>query len=109
MVRPKPHGTRHSRNLSELTRGTEVTVNAVMPGLRSQGVAQFVRKMYPDLPPAASPDANSFRKNRPTSILQRLRDPKESADFVALIVSPLASGINGTALRVDGGIVRSVF
>ncbi|HVQ21389.1 MAG TPA: SDR family oxidoreductase [Terrimicrobiaceae bacterium] len=98
-----------SRNLAELTRGTEVTVNAVMPGsTNSQGVAQFVRKIYPDLPPEEA-GREFVRKNRPTSILQRLRDPKEIADFVALIVSPLASGINGTALRVDGGIVRSVF
>ena len=40
---------------------------------------------------------------------ERLLDPKEIADFVAFIVSPLASGVNGAALRVDGGIVRSVF
>jgi hypothetical protein len=27
---------------------------------------------------------------------------------VAFIVSPLASGINGSALRVDGGVVSSI-
>jgi 3-oxoacyl-[acyl-carrier protein] reductase len=98
-----------SRNLAELTRGTGVTVNAVMPGsTNSPGVAQFVRKIYPDLPPEEA-GREFVRKHRPTSLLQRLLDPKEIADFVAFIVSPLASGINGAALRVDGGIVRSVF
>jgi 3-oxoacyl-[acyl-carrier protein] reductase len=31
------------------------------------------------------------------------------ADFAAYMSSPLASAINGAALRVDGGLVRSVF
>lgn len=45
----------------------------------------------------------------PTSLIERLIDPKEVADFVAYVSSPLASAINGAALRVDGGLVGSVF
>ena len=40
---------------------------------------------------------------------ERLVDPKEVGDFVAYVSSPLASAINGAALRTDGGLVRSVF
>ena len=36
-------------------------------------------------------------------------DPAEIAHLVTFISSPLASAINGAALRVDGGLVRSVF
>jgi 3-oxoacyl-[acyl-carrier protein] reductase len=50
-----------------------------------------------------------MRENRPTSLIERLLDPKEIANFVAFLGPPLASGINGAALRVDGGLVRSVF
>ena len=42
-------------------------------------------------------------------ILGRLIDPKEIGDAVAFVCSDRASAINGAALRVDGGLVRSVF
>jgi NAD(P)-dependent dehydrogenase (short-subunit alcohol dehydrogenase family) len=50
-----------------------------------------------------------MRENRPSSLIERLIDPKEIADFVTYLSSPLASAINGAALRIDGGLVRCVF
>jgi 3-oxoacyl-[acyl-carrier protein] reductase len=50
-----------------------------------------------------------MRENRPTSLVERFIEPKEVADLVTYVSSPLASAINGAALRVDGGLVRSVF
>ena len=50
-----------------------------------------------------------MRENRPTSLIERLIDPAEVADFVAFLCSPRAAAVNGAALRVDGGLVRSVF
>jgi 3-oxoacyl-[acyl-carrier protein] reductase len=47
--------------------------------------------------------------NRSSSLIRRLIDPKEIGDFVTYVSSPLASAINGAALRVDRGLVRSVF
>ena len=47
--------------------------------------------------------------DRATSLNERLIDPTEIADFVTYVSSPLASAINGAALRIDGGLVRSVF
>lgn len=50
-----------------------------------------------------------MRENRPTSLIQRLINPEEIGDFVAFICSDRASAINGACLRVDGGLIRSVF
>ncbi|WP_146738069.1 SDR family oxidoreductase, partial [Bacillus tropicus] len=49
-----------------------------------------------------------MKENRPTSIIQRLIRPEEIAHFVAFLSSPLSSAINGSALRIDGGLVRSI-
>jgi 3-oxoacyl-[acyl-carrier protein] reductase len=71
-------------------------------------VAKLVKELFPDLSPADA-EKRFMRENRPTSLIERLLDPKEIGDFVAYVSSPLASAINGAALRVDGGLVRSVF
>ena len=98
-----------SRSLAELTKGTAVTVNTVMPGSTlTEGVAKFVQDLFPGLP-LEEAGKKFMQENRPTSLIERLLNPKEIADFVTYVSSPLASGINGAALRVDGGLVRSVF
>jgi 3-oxoacyl-[acyl-carrier protein] reductase len=57
----------------------------------------------------AEAERRFMAENRPTSLLGRLIDPKEIGDAVAFVCSDRASAINGAALRVDGGLVRSVF
>lgn len=97
-----------SRSLAELTRGTGVTVNCVLPGsTRTEGVDRFVQDLFPGLSPAEA-ERRFMADNRPTSLIQRLIDPAEIADLVAFVCSPRASAINGAALRVDGGLVRSI-
>jgi len=49
-----------------------------------------------------------FEKVRPTSLLKRFATTKEVANLVVYVCSPLASATNGAALRVDGGVIRSV-
>lgn len=98
-----------SRSLAELTKGTQVTVNTLMPGsTKSAGVAKLVQDLFPDASPEEA-EKRFMQQNRPTSLIERLLDPVEIAHFAAFVCSPLASGINGAALRVDGGLVRSVF
>jgi 3-oxoacyl-[acyl-carrier protein] reductase len=98
-----------ARSLAELTKGTAVTVNTILPGsTRTEGVEKFVQDIFPGVP-LAEAEQRFMRENRPTSLIERLIDPKEIADFVAYVSSPLASAINGASLRVDGGLVRSVF
>jgi 3-oxoacyl-[acyl-carrier protein] reductase len=97
-----------SRSLAELTKGTAVTVNTVLPGsTRTEGVDKFVRDLFPGLEPSEA-ERRFMAENRPTSLISRLIDPAEVADFVTFVCSPRASAINGAALRVDGGLVRSI-
>ncbi|WP_341737230.1 SDR family oxidoreductase [Microcoleus sp. CAWBG640] len=46
--------------------------------------------------------------NRSSSLIQRFASTSEVAALVAFVASPLASAINGAALRVEGGVVRSI-
>jgi NAD(P)-dependent dehydrogenase (short-subunit alcohol dehydrogenase family) len=98
-----------ARGLAETVAGTGITVNSVLPGpTRSRGVNDFVAA----LGAGASFEAfqtEFFQKFRPTSLLKRFETPEEIASFVTYLASPLASGITGAALRVDGGVVKSAF
>jgi 3-oxoacyl-[acyl-carrier protein] reductase len=98
-----------ARSLAELTKGSRVTVNAVLPGSTlTEGVAKFIQDIFPG---ATLEEAGKrfMAENRPTSLIGRLIEPREIGDFIAFLSSPLASAINGAALRVDGGLVRSAF
>ena len=99
-----------SRGLAELTRGTHVTVNAILAGpTRSEGVGQFVESLARHRgATAAEVERDFFRNARPTSLLQRFETPEEIAALVAFVASERASGVNGAALRVDGGVVRAI-
>jgi NAD(P)-dependent dehydrogenase (short-subunit alcohol dehydrogenase family) len=99
-----------SRGLAETTAGTGVTVNAVLPGpTKSEGVMAFVDQLARDQKvDTAVLEKEFFQSARPTSLLRRFETPEEVAAMVAFVASPLSSGTNGAALRVDGGVVRSL-
>lgn len=99
-----------SRGLAELTAGTGVTVNAVLPGpTASEGVGQFVEDLANSTGRTRSEvEAEFFRTVRPSSLIQRFATVDEVANLVAYVCSPLSSATNGAALRVDGGVVRSI-
>jgi 3-oxoacyl-[acyl-carrier protein] reductase len=98
-----------SRSLAELTKGTEVTVNSVLPGpTRTENVEKFIRDVFPDLPPAEA-ERRFMSENRPTSLIGRLIDSKEIGEIVAFVCSARASVINGSCIRAEGGLVRTVF
>ena len=98
-----------SRGLAEFCAGTGVTVNSVLPGpTRSAGVEDFVTKLSGGQPFAIF-EKEFFQSVRPSSLIKRFETPDEIAALVTFVCSPVASAITGTALRVDGGVVRSCF
>lgn len=99
-----------SRGLAELTRGTAVTVNAVLPGpTRSEGVSGFLQDLSKtQRTTPEETEAAFFKTARPSSILQRFTSPDEIAHLVVYVASPLSSGTNGSALKVDGGTAKFI-
>jgi 3-oxoacyl-[acyl-carrier protein] reductase len=96
-----------SRSLAELSKGSNVTVNTVMPGsTRTEGVKAFIQDVFPG-EEYEKAEKRFMKENRPTSLIGRLIRPEEVAVFVTFVCSPLASAINGASLRVDGGLIRS--
>ena len=99
-----------ARGLAELTAGTRVTVNSVLAGpTRSEGVGDFVNSLAKaKRTDAATVEAEFFRTMRPTSLLKRFAATDEVAAMVVYLCGAPASATNGAALRVDGGVVRSI-
>jgi NAD(P)-dependent dehydrogenase (short-subunit alcohol dehydrogenase family) len=100
-----------ARGLAELTAGTAVTVNTVLPGpTRSRGVGDFVAEMAAAAgKPASEVEREFFQTARPTSLLKRFATPAEVAALVTYVASPVSSATNGAALRVDGGSIKTAF
>ncbi len=99
-----------SRGLAELTKGTAVTVNTILPGpTRSEGIVDFLKNVSsaPDPTPEQA-EKEFFEKHRSSSLLQRLIESEEIASLVAFIASPLSAATNGASLRAEGGLLRSI-
>ncbi|AZB44386.1 SDR family oxidoreductase [Bacillus sp. FJAT-42376] len=99
-----------SRGLAELTKGTNVTVNSVLPGPTwTEGVENFMKGAAEsegkDLEPFTK---DYFKENEPTSLIQRFATVEEVASTILFLASDKASAINGSAQRVEGGIIRSL-
>jgi NAD(P)-dependent dehydrogenase (short-subunit alcohol dehydrogenase family) len=99
-----------SRGLAEMTRGTAVTVNSVLPGpTMSEGVETFVKDLAKHNSQSVEEASSLFFKQvRPTSLLQRFASVEEIANMVVYVASKEAAVTNGAALRVEGGIIQTV-
>ncbi len=99
-----------SRGLAETCVGTGVTVNAMLPGpTRTEGVGDFFAKLASEAGQTlAEAELDFFKFARPTSLLQRFIEPAEVAAMVTYVCSPRSAATNGAALRVEGGVVRSL-
>jgi NAD(P)-dependent dehydrogenase (short-subunit alcohol dehydrogenase family) len=99
-----------SRGLAEMTRGTAVTVNSVLPGpTMSEGVAAFVKDLATQNGQSVEEAAASFvKQHRPTSLLGRFASVEEIANMVVYVSSKEASATNGAALRAEGGIIQTI-
>jgi NAD(P)-dependent dehydrogenase (short-subunit alcohol dehydrogenase family) len=99
-----------ARGLAKLTRGSNVTVNSVLPGpTLSDGVVTMLTDAARRQGTSVAAMATQFvRTQRPSSIIARAATPEEVANMVVYVASPLASATNGAALRVDGGVVDTI-
>jgi NAD(P)-dependent dehydrogenase (short-subunit alcohol dehydrogenase family) len=53
-------------------------------------------------------ESQFIAQHRPSSLIRRLATVEEVANMVVYVCSREASATTGAALRVDGGVVRSI-
>lgn len=99
-----------ARGLAETCAGTAVTVNSVLPGpTLTEGAHGFFDALARDSGRSFDETTRAFfEQARPTSLLRRFITPDEVAATVTYLCSPLAAATTGAAVRVDGGVVRSI-
>lgn len=99
-----------ARGLAESLVGTAVTVNSVLVGpTRSEGVGDFVQSLAKQQGVSLEAiEQQMFEKIRPSSLLKRFLETSEIASAVTFLSSPAASAITGSALRVEGGLLRGI-
>lgn len=99
-----------ARGLAETTKGTNVTVNSVLPGpTSSEGLRSFVEQVAREQNKSfGAIETEFFKSVRPSSLLQRFTTPEEVANLIVYLCSPLASATNGAPMRVDAGVVMAM-
>jgi len=100
-----------ARGMAESVAGTGVTVNSILAGpTASEGAVRFVDGMAKQQRiSTAEFERQFFSTVRPTSLLRRFQTPEEVAAVVAFVASAQAISINGSAVRAEGGVIRSIF
>ncbi|WP_336760023.1 SDR family NAD(P)-dependent oxidoreductase [Paenibacillus sp. USHLN196] len=100
-----------SKSLSKLTAGKEVTINTILPGpTLSENVREIIEGIYPDEALTFEEKEHDFMKsNLPQSELQRFIKPSEIGRLATFVCSPYASAFRGSPIRMDGGMVPTIF
>jgi NAD(P)-dependent dehydrogenase (short-subunit alcohol dehydrogenase family) len=99
-----------SRGLAEAVGGTGVTVNAVLPGPTNSEILSNWMKATAQSQGITQEEAEQqfLKTMRPTTLINRFTTTDEVANMVVYVCSEQASGTTGAALRVDGGVLRSI-
>ena len=98
------------RGLADLTRGTSVTVNSVVPGpTETEGMGGVLDTIAAQLGSTRQDVVDGFfAQGRPSSLLQRLATPEEVANLITYLASPRSAATNGATVRVEGGSIPTV-
>lgn len=99
-----------SRGMAQLTKGTGVTVNTIVPGSTlSEGANHFLENLAQKEEKTKSQVEQEFFQNvRTSSLLQRFIDVEEVASTIVYFSSPLSAATNGAAIKVDGGSMGGI-
>ena len=94
-----------AKGLAQLTKGTGVTVNSIVPGSTlSEGAKQFLKEEAKKSGKTeARVEADFFKEIRTSSLIQRFASVDEVATTITYYSSPLASATNGATIKVEGG------
>ena len=99
-----------NNGLAKLTKGSCVTVNAIVGGpTYSDGVSTTINHLAQEQNQTVeSIKQNLMQHLNPTSLIGRFIEPEEIAALTAYLCSPKAAIINGAALRADGGVLNTM-
>lgn len=97
-----------SRALAELTKGTKVRVNTILPG---PTITDAVKNYHSEIAAEKGISredvvAEYFDETEPTSLIRRMIEPEEIGRSVLHLAA--SSYLNGMAMRAEGGTIRSV-
>ncbi|MFT9143939.1 MAG: SDR family oxidoreductase, partial [Acetobacter orientalis] len=100
-----------SRGLAKRMAGTGVTVNSVLPGpTLSDGAKEMLRQKMEETGHSLEQAGHDFvMQQRPSSLIQRFATVDEVASMILYVASREASATSGAALRVEGGILETIF
>jgi len=99
-----------ARGIAESFPASGVTVNSVLVGpTESEGVGTFVENFARQQGKTKEEFARDFFEHaRPSSLIKRFEAPDEVANMVVYLCSEAASATTGSAIRVDGGVIRAI-
>jgi NAD(P)-dependent dehydrogenase (short-subunit alcohol dehydrogenase family) len=99
-----------ARGIAESFPASGITVNSVLVGpTESEGVATFVESLAAQQGKTKEVLAREFfEQARPSSLIKRFETPEEVAAMVVYLCSEAASATTGSAIRVDGGVIRAI-
>ena len=100
-----------SRGIAQLSKGSNVTSNVVVPGSTlSDGAKNYLEiKSKLENVTKNQVEKNFFKDERKTSLTQRFASTSEVAATIAYLCSHHSSSSNGSVVRVDGGSSLGTF
>lgn len=99
-----------ARALAEMTKGTKVAVNSLLPGLTwTENTAAYqtdrAKREGKDLDQAIK---EYFVTYEPTQLLQRITTVEEIASTATYYCSEVSAATNGATIRAEGGLIRCI-